>query len=204
MRVMRPAVLILLAMMASGCGDDSAPPTQPSANVPSVAGSWSGSFHIKTCTEPPLLPVAAQICPTLTAGTAMQPVQMVLVQAAASGNQAALSGTITVPGWVAGPATTAGGAAALAVTLPLTGQIDRGGTVLLQATLTRPVAACPTTTFQTTITNLNTTLNRDRDQMTLGVFSLTTRRQTAATGCAFTDVLVDADQFNVALPLVQR
>lgn len=198
MRVMRPAVLLFLAMMASACGSDNDSPTTPT-DTPSVAGAWTGTYHVKACTDSPLVPATGLACPALLAATATtQPVQFVLTQ-----KNTALTGTITFGGWLSTTTTTGTGATAVTtttgLTLPVTGVIDRGGTLLLQATNSATDAACPGVLMPTTMTNLNITLNLAKNGMTLGTFQLTTNRRVSATSCALNAIAVDADQTTMTL-----
>lgn len=198
MRVMRPAVLMCLAMMATACGSDSDSPTQPT-NVPPVAGTWRGTYQVRTCTEPPLLPVGASVCSSLiappgTTGTP-QPVQFTLAQ-----NETVLSGTITFGGWLGSGTQAPAPAPVTGVTVPLTGLVDRGGTILLQASQNTNDPACPNATIRTVLTTLNATVNRDRNGMQLGTFQLTTSRRVGTTGCNYYEVAISADQLTVALP----
>jgi hypothetical protein len=197
MRVMRPAVLLFLAMMASACGSDNDSPTTPS-DTPNVAGTWTGTYHVKTCADSPLVPATALACPTLLAATApMQPVTFVLTQ-----KDTALTGSITFGGWLSTTTTTGTGATAITtttgLTLPVTGLIDRGGTLLLQATNSATDVACPGVLMPTTVTNLNITLNLAKNGMTLGTFQLSTSRRVSTTTCALNTIAIEADQTTMA------
>lgn len=185
-------------MMASACGSDSDSPTTPT-DTPSVAGTWTGTYHVKTCTDSPLVPATGLVCPALLAATApTPPVQFVLTQ-----KDTALSGTISFGGWLATTTTTGTGATAttttIPLTLPVTGFVDRGGTLLLQATNSATDAACPGVLMPTTVTNLNITLNLAKTGMTLGTFALTTNRRVSTTSCALNTITIAADQTTMTL-----
>jgi hypothetical protein len=199
MRVMRPAVLLFLAVMAGACGSDSNDSPVAPTDTPNVAGAWTGTYHVKTCTDSPLVPAAALACPALLAATAtLQPVTFTLTQ-----KDTVLAGTITFGGWLSTTTVTGTGATAVTtttgLTLPVTGLIDRGGTLLLQATNSATDAACPGVLMPTTLTNLNITLDLAKTGMTLGTFQLTTNRRASATGCALNTIAIQADQTTMAL-----
>jgi hypothetical protein len=180
-------MLMCLAMLVSACGSDSDSPTQPS-NIIQVAGTWTGTYLVTRCTEPPLLPLGAPVCNSLvpvpgTTGTP-QPLTFRLTQ-----NDTVLGGTMTFTGWLG----TTG------LTVPLTGSIEKGGAFLLQATQNTNDPACPALTIRTTLSNFTATINRDRNAMTLGTFQLVTSRRAGTTGCVYYDVEISAEQMAATL-----
>lgn len=185
--------------MASACDSDNDSPTKPT-DTPSVVGTWTGTYHVKTCTESPLTPATAVTCPALLSATATtQPVTFTLTQ-----RDTALSGTITFGGWLNTATTTTGTGGTpvtttTPLTMPVTGLVDRGGTLLLQATKTSTDTACPTASLTTTMTNLNITLDLAKTGMTLGTFRLTTNKRVSTTSCALNEITIDGDQTTVAL-----
>ncbi len=180
-------VWILLATVCgtlgiAGCSDDSdnKSPTTPTG-IPNVAGTWSGTYHIKQCTDT-VNGAPGTLCATVTdpAGgintASTQPVQLVLSQ-----QNDQVGGTLVFSGWYA-------------QSVPVTGTIGSSGRLWLQGTIGVTDPACPTTTGTFTLSTWFSDLNREQNEM-VGSFGFTTKKRLSA--CLFADVNVSIDTVDI-------
>ena len=178
---------ILLAALCgtlgmSACSDDSnKSPTTPTG-IPNVAGTWTGTYHIKQCTDTvngtPGTLCAAVTDPaggTNTAST--QPVQLVLSQ-----QNDQVGGTLVFSGWYA-------------QSVPVTGTIGTSGRLWLQGTIALTDPLCPNATTGTfTLGTWFSDLTRQQSEM-IGGFTFTTKKKVSA--CIFADLSVNIDTVDV-------
>jgi hypothetical protein len=180
--LLRGCVLILALGGAlfglAGCSDDdeNKSPTNPTG-IPVVSGSWSGTYHVKTCTDT-VNGAAGTLCATVldpaTGPTpaSTQPIAMTLTQQSDQ-----VGGTVTFSGWYL-------------QTVPVTGTIGTSGRLWLQGTVTFTDPACPAVTGPVTLSGWVTDLNRERNEV-IGVFNISGLRKLSA--CTFANINVSAD-----------
>jgi hypothetical protein len=180
------AILLLtllggLAIASTSCGDDeNKSPTTPTG-IPTISGSWAGTYHIKTCTDT-VNGAAGTLCATVldtttTTNTAStQPVQVVLTQ-----QNDQVGGTVTFSGWYV-------------QTVPVTGTVGSSGRIWLQGTVAFSDTACPAVTGTVSLSGWVTDLNREQNEA-IGVFNLTGLRKMSA--CLFANISVTADSVDI-------
>lgn len=175
------AALCVIFVGVSGCSDDSnTSPTTPTG-IPNVAGTWSGTYHIKQCTDT-VNGAPGTLCATVTdpaTGTntaSTQPVQLVLSQ-----QNDQVGGTLVFSGWYA-------------QSVPVTGTIGSSGRLWLQGTIAVTDPACPTTTGTFTLGTWFSDLNRQQNEM-VGGFTFTTKKRLSA--CVFADLNVTIDTVDI-------
>jgi hypothetical protein len=175
---------LCLGLLVAGCSDDSdTSPTTPTG-IPNVSGTWTGTYHIKQCTDT-VNGAPGTLCSTVTdpatGGTntaSTQPVQLMLTQ-----QNDQVGGTLVFSGWYA-------------QSVPVTGTIGSSGRLWLQGTIAVSDPACPTTTGTFSMGTWFTDLNRERNAM-VGSFNFTTKRRLSA--CLFSDLTVQIDTVSIAL-----
>jgi hypothetical protein len=171
-----------LCVSGSACSD-SVTPTNPSG-IPNVAGTWSGTYHIKTCTDTinsatsTINSGTGTLCATVvdsssaTNPASTQPVQLTLTQ-----QKDQLTGTLSFSGWYV-------------LNVPVTGSIVTSGRVYLQGSGTITDTGCPTTTGTFTLSTWVSDLNRPQDGLT-GVFTFAANKRLNA--CVFDNLTMQAD-----------
>lgn len=155
-------------------------PTTPTG-IPGVAGTWTGQYHIKACTDtvngtPGTVCTAVLDTGTITTPASTQPMLLVLTQQSDQ-----VGGTLTFSGWYA-------------QSVPVTGTIGTSGRLWLQGTLAFTDPACPTTTATFTLSGWVTDLNRQQNEM-IGGFNFTTKKR--LTACVFADLNVQTDTVDI-------
>ena len=115
---MRLIGVLVLACVVVGCGDGS--PTAPTPTIPVVQGVWSGDYSVVTCTDTGIAGTCAAA--GFTPGRVL-PIRLTLNQ---NGQQ--LSGTAELGSF----------------SLPITGNINASGRMVLNGTATTPVGGIPT------------------------------------------------------------
>ena len=175
------AALCVIVGGVSGCSsDDNKSPTTPTG-IPNVAGTWSGTYHIKQCTDT-VNGAPGTLCATVTdpaTGTntaSTQPVQLVLSQ-----QNDQVGGTLVFSGWYA-------------QSVPVTGTIGSSGRLWLQGTIAVTDPACPTATGTFTLGTWFSDLNRQQNEM-IGSFNFTTKKRLSA--CLFADLNVTIDTVDI-------
>jgi hypothetical protein len=176
-------LLLPLALIVAGCSDDSVTPTNPSG-IPNVAGTWTGAYRVKTCSEEFIgvtgtPPATIQICPTITGDTAIrQPMTLTLQQ-----TEDRLIGNIQFSGW-------------FVRSLVVTGNVNRDGAVVLTGMASTTDTTCPTVQNRIVLNYWVTTLSRAQDAIT-GEFGMLGTRRIGTTGCVFDDVTITADTLSL-------
>ena len=165
----------------SGCSDDSnTSPTTPTG-IPNVAGTWTGTYHIKQCTDT-VSGTPGTLCATVTdpaGGTntaSTQPVQLVLSQ-----QNDQVGGTLVFSGWYA-------------QSVPVTGTIGTSGRLWLQGTIALTDPLCPAATGAFTLGTWFSDLTRQQNEM-IGGFTFTTKKKVSA--CIFADLSVNIDTIDI-------
>jgi hypothetical protein len=173
--------LLAATLGVAGCSsDNNTSPTTPTG-IPNVAGTWTGQYHIRVCTDT-INGAAGTVCATVldpatgTNAASTQPVQVMLTQ---QGDQ--VGGTLVFSGWYV-------------QSVPVTGTIGTSGRLWLQGTIAVTDPACPTTTGTFTLSTWFTDLNRERNEM-IGSFNFTTRKRLSA--CLFADLNVQTDTVDI-------
>jgi len=167
-------------LFMSACSD-SVTPTNPTG-VPNVAGVWSGTYHIKSCTDT-INGAPGTLCATVTDSTtattpaSTQPVQLTLTQ-----QKDQLTGTLAFTGWYV-------------VNVAVTGTVVTSGRVHLEGNAAFTDTACPTTTGHFTLSVWTSDLNRSQNGM-IGEFSFTGNKRLSA--CLFSDLAVTADTVDIS------
>jgi len=166
---------------AASCGDDTnSTPTNPTG-IPTVSGTWSGQYHIKTCTDT-INGAAGTVCAGFldpaggTNAASTQPVQLMLTQ-----QNDQVGGTLVFSGWVV-------------QSVPVTGTIGSSGRLWLQGTIAITDPLCPTATGTFTLNGWFSDLNRERNEM-IGQFGFTTKKKLSA--CLFSDLNMQADTVDI-------
>jgi hypothetical protein len=173
--------LVALVGVAGCSGDNNTSPTTPTG-IPSVAGTWTGKYHVKACTDT-INGAAGTVCATVldpatgTNAASTQPVQLMLTQ---QGDQ--VGGTLIFTGWYV-------------QNVPVTGTIGTSGRLWLQGTIAVTDPACPTTTGTFTLSTWFTDLNREQNEM-IGGFNFTTKKRLSA--CLFADLNVQTDTVDIS------
>lgn len=163
-------VLSVLALSASGCSDTETP-TNPTG-IPDVAGSWTGTYRIRTCTDT-IAGAPGPVCGPLTGTSApMQPIRLGLQQ---TGDQ--VVGSLDFSGWYVR-------------SLVVSGMVQQGGAILLTGSTSATDPTCPTVQSRLALTIWTSTLNRARDGIT-GDFRISGNVRT--TGCVFSEFAIEAD-----------
>jgi hypothetical protein len=170
-----------IALAAVSCSDDeNKNPTTPTG-IPTVSGTWSGTYHVKTCTDT-VNGAAGTLCATVldtgttTNNASTQPLQVTLTQQSDQ-----VGGTVAFTGW-------------LAQSVPVTGTVGSSGRVWLQGAVAFTDAACPAVTGTVTVSGWITDLNREQNEL-IGAFNLTGLRKMSA--CLFANVTVSADTVDI-------
>src|SRR5690349_13274955 len=147
------AIILACAALIStqACSDNKTSPTTPTG-IPNVAGTWTGTYHIKTCTDTvngtPGTTCAAVTDPVGgTNAASKQPVQLVLTQ-----QNDQVGGTLVFSGWYV-------------QSVPVTGTIGSSGRLWLQGTVQTTDTACPTTIMTFTLGTWFSDLNREQNEM---------------------------------------
>jgi hypothetical protein len=184
-RGLRHLVLLTLCggmtIGASACSSDTTnSPTTPTG-IPNVAGTWTGQYHIKACTDtvngtPGTVCAAVVDTGGTTTAASTQPLQLVLTQQSDQ-----VGGTLTFSGWYA-------------QSVPVTGTIGTSGRLWLQGTLRLTDPACPTMTGTFTLSGWVTDLNRQQNEL-IGGFNFTTKKR--LTACLFADLSVQTDTVDI-------
>ncbi len=165
----------MVAMSVAGCSSD-VTPTNPTG-TPSVAGTWAGTYHVKSCTDT-INGAPGTVCPSLVDSpdapnpASTQPVQVTITQ-----QQDQLTGTLAFSGWYV-------------LNVPVTGRVDVSGRMWLQGSGTISDAGCPTTSGQFSVSGWVSDLNRSHDGMS-GVFTLSGTKRLSA--CLFSNYTLQAD-----------
>jgi hypothetical protein len=173
--------IVLAGFGVAGCSDDNnTSPTTPTG-IPKVAGTWSGQYHIKGCTDT-VNGVPGTVCATVTDPTggtnaaSTQPVQLMLTQQSDQ-----VGGTLVFSGWYV-------------QNVPVTGTIGTSGRLWLQGSIAITDPACPTTTGTFTLSTWFSDLNREQNEM-VGTFNFTTRKRLSA--CLFADLSLQIDNVDI-------
>ena len=174
-------VLGALVIGTASCSDDeNKTPTNPTG-IPTVSGTWTGTYHIKTCTDT-VNGAAGTLCATVldttttTNTSSTQPVTVTLTQ-----QNDQVGGTVAFSNWYV-------------QTVPVTGTIGTSGRLWLQGSVTFTDPACPTVTGSVALSAWVTDLNRERNEF-IGVFNITGLRKMSA--CLFANITVSADSVDV-------
>jgi hypothetical protein len=171
-----------IAIGTTSCGDDNnTSPTSPTG-IPTVSGTWTGTYHIKTCTDTvngaPGTLCATVLDTTSTTNTAStQPITVTLTQQSDQ-----VGGTVAFSGWYV-------------QSVPVTGTVGTSGRVWLQGSVAFTDAACPAATGTVSLSGWVTDLNREQNRL-IGVFNLTGLRKMSA--CLFANINVSADSTDVS------
>lgn len=169
------AALVPALIFTASCSDDDITPTNPSG-VPQVAGTWTGTYRIATCTDT-LNGAPGTLCANLTGATALRPSITVTLQQ----TDDKVVGNVVFSGWYVR-------------SIVVTGLVQAGGAVLLEGTATWTELTCTTATTQVpgqlTLSAWNSVVNRTSDGMT-GDFRLSGTTRT--TPCAYGEVTIQAD-----------
>lgn len=179
-------MLCAAAIGAPACSSDTGnSPTTPTG-IPTVAGTWAGQYHVKTCTDT-VNGAPGTLCASVTDATtttltgtpaaSTQPVQLTITQ---QGDQ--VSGTLAFTGWYV-------------QSVPVTGTIGTSGRLWLQGTITVTDPACPTAAGKAAVSAWVTDLNRAQSGM-IGGFTLAATRRLSA--CLFANVAMEADTVDIA------
>ncbi len=165
----------MVAMSVAACSND-VTPTNPTG-IPSVAGTWAGTYHVKSCSDT-INGAPGPVCPSLvdspeaTNPASTQPVQVTITQ-----QQDQLTGTLAFSGWYV-------------LNVPVSGRVDVSGRVWLQGSGTIADSGCPTTSGTFSVSGWVADLNRSHDGMS-GVFTLSGTKRLSA--CLFSNYTLQAD-----------
>jgi hypothetical protein len=168
--------------MVSSCGDDKTGSTTAPTGIPNVAGTWTGQYHIKACSDTingaPGTVCAGFVDPGSGAANAnsTQPMQLMLTQTSDQ-----VGGTLVFSGWYV-------------QNVPVTGTIGTSGRLWLQGTLAISDPTCPTASGMFVLSGWITDLNREQNEL-VGGFNFTTKRKLSA--CLFSDLTVQTDTVDI-------
>lgn len=166
--------VLMVALAAGACSDDTDSPTDPSG-IPPAAGTYTGTYRVKTCSET-LTATTGQICGSIAGETApqRQPLRLTLQQ-----TEGQVVGNLEFSGWYAR-------------SLVVTGTVDRNGALVLTGATVSADPACPAVQSRLTLNNWLGTLTRASEGVR-GEFGITATRRVGTTGCVFSDVTIEAD-----------
>jgi hypothetical protein len=170
----------ILATASCSNDDENKTPTSPTG-IPTVSGTWSGTYHIKTCTDT-VNGAAGTLCATVldtattTTAASTQPLTVTLTQ-----NNDQVGGTVAFSNWYL-------------QTIPVTGTIGSSGRLWLQGSVAFTDPLCPAVTGTATLSAWVTDLNRERNEL-IGVFNITGLRKMSA--CLFANITVTADSVDI-------